>query len=125
MYGVRAAIPATSHLNVIKYANLVSLLQTNELLGNYRNLFWFGTPIGLPFVEWTAAVFYGALFAAAFCTVFARAHATARRQARPCVGADAPNESNLHYKGRGSQAVCAERRGSVSCAFLAFGVYQA
>ena len=38
MYGVRAAIPATSHLNVIKYANLVSLLQTNELLGNYRNL---------------------------------------------------------------------------------------
>lgn len=48
MYGVRAAIPATSHLNVIKYANLVSLLQTNELLGNYRNLFWFGTPIGLP-----------------------------------------------------------------------------
>ena len=72
MYGVRAAIPATSHLNVVKYANLVSLLQTNELLGNYRNLFWFGTPIGLPLVEWTAAVFYGALFAAAFCTVFAR-----------------------------------------------------
>ena len=66
MYGVRAAIPATSHLNVVKYANLVSLLQTNELLGNYRNLFWFGTPIGLPLVEWTAAVFYGALFLAAF-----------------------------------------------------------
>ena len=45
MYGIRAAIPATSHLNVIKYANMVSLLQTNELLGNYRNLFWFGSPI--------------------------------------------------------------------------------
>ena len=41
MFGIRAAIPATSRLNVIKYANLASLLQTNELLGNYRNLFWF------------------------------------------------------------------------------------
>ena len=48
MYGIRAAIPATSHLNVIKYANMVSLLQINELLGNYRNLFWFGSPISLP-----------------------------------------------------------------------------
>ncbi len=57
MFGIRAAIPATSRLNVIKYANLASLLQTNELLGNYRNLFWFGSPIGLPLVEWTAAVF--------------------------------------------------------------------
>ena len=51
MFGIRAAIPATSRLNVIKYANLASLLQTNELLGNYRNLFWFGSPIGLPLVE--------------------------------------------------------------------------
>lgn len=58
MFGIRAAIPATSRLNVIKYANLASLLQTNELLGNYRNLFWFGSPIGLPLVEWTAAVVY-------------------------------------------------------------------
>ena len=39
--------------------------------------------------------------------------AAARRQARPCVGADAQDESDLYYKGRGSQAVCAERRGSV------------
>ena len=72
MYGIRAAIPATSHWNVVKYANMVSLLQTNELLGNYRNLFWFGNPVSLPLVEWlTAAVLGGALFAA-FCTVFAK-----------------------------------------------------
>ena len=52
---------------------MVSLLQTNELLGNYRNLFWFGNPVSLPLVEWlTAAVLGGALFAA-FCTVFAKA----------------------------------------------------
>ncbi|MGN0975531.1 MAG: hypothetical protein ACI4OL_05970, partial [Gemmiger sp.] len=50
MFGIRAAIPATSRWNVIKYANLASLLQTNELLGNYRNLYWFGSPIGLPLV---------------------------------------------------------------------------
>lgn len=73
MFGIRAAIPATSRLNVIKYANLASLLQTNELLGNYRNLFWFGSPIGLPLVEWTAAVVYGGVLTFAFCWVFARA----------------------------------------------------
>ena len=67
MFGIRAAIPATSRLNVIKYANLASLLQTNELLGNYRNLFWFGSPIGLPLVEWTAGGFVCNLYAAGLC----------------------------------------------------------
>lgn len=71
MYGVRAAIPATSHWNVVKYANLASLLQTNELLGSYRNLFWFGCPVGLSLVEWTAAVLYGAALAGGFCLCFA------------------------------------------------------
>ena len=73
MFGIRATIPATSRLNAIKYANLASLLQTNELLGNYRNLYWFGDPIGLPLVEWTAAVLYGGALAFSFCWVFARA----------------------------------------------------
>ena len=73
MYGIREAIPATSRLNVIKYANLVSLLKTNELLGNYRNLYWFADPVGLPLVEWTAAVIYGIVFAAAFCLIFEKA----------------------------------------------------
>lgn len=73
MYGIREAIPATSRWNVIKYANLASLLQTNELLGNYRNLYWFTDPVGLPLVEWTAAVIYGIIFAAAFCLIFDKA----------------------------------------------------
>ena len=72
MYGVRELIPATARLNVIKYANLVSLMQTNELLGNYRNLYWFGSPVGLPLVEWAAAAGYTAIFGTAFCLVFAR-----------------------------------------------------
>ena len=73
MYGIRELIPATARLNVVKYANLASLLQTNELLGNYRNLYWFGRPVGLPLVEWVAAVLYGGVFLAGFCLVFARA----------------------------------------------------
>ena len=70
---IRSAIPATSRWNVVKYANLVSLLRTNELLGGYRNLYWFGHPIPLPLVEWAAAALWGAALLAAFCLVFCRA----------------------------------------------------
>lgn len=73
MYGIRAAIPATSSFNVLKYANLASILQTNELLGTYRNLYWFGTPVALTTVECATAFLFGIGFAAAFCIVFARA----------------------------------------------------
>src|SRR5699024_1462332 len=70
---IRQAIPATSRLNVVKYANLASLLRTNELLGSYRNLYWFDHPIPLPLVEWTAAALWCAALLAAFCLVFCRA----------------------------------------------------
>ena len=70
---IRQAIPATSRLNVVKYANLASLLRTNELLGNYRNLYWFDHPIPLPLVEWNAAALWCAALLAAFCLVFCRA----------------------------------------------------
>ena len=69
---IREVIPATSHLNVIKYANLVSLLRTNELLGNYRNLYWFDTPVSLPLVEWLAVIGYGGWLAVGFCLLFCR-----------------------------------------------------
>lgn len=69
---IRAAIPATSHLNVVKYANLASLMRTNELLGNYRNLYWFDTPVGLPLVEWLSALVYGVLLIGGFCLLFCR-----------------------------------------------------
>ncbi|MBN3032428.1 hypothetical protein, partial [Ruthenibacterium lactatiformans] len=55
---IRSVIPATSRLNVIKYANLISLLRTNELLGGYRNLYWFDHPIPLLLVECVAAVLF-------------------------------------------------------------------
>lgn len=67
---VRVSIDPNSHWNVLKYANLASLMRTNELLGNYRNLYWFERPVSLAVVEWLTAVWYGVVFAALFCLVF-------------------------------------------------------
>ena len=124
MYGIRAAIPATARLNVVKYANLASLLQTNELLGNYRNLYWFGHPIGLPLVEWTAAVLYGAAFLAAFCLAFAKAQllpAAKRsfvlRRAHKTRPTTVRREEARKLLVTGGAAV-------FLAAFLAFGIYQ-
>lgn len=76
---VRSVIPATSSLNVLKYANLASLLRTNELLGGYRNLYWFGRPVPLLLVECVAAGLFAALFVGGFYRVFARKYFTAAR----------------------------------------------
>lgn len=67
---IRTVIDPNSHLNIVKYANLSSLMRTNELLGNYRNLYWFQTPVSLAFVEWLTAVVYGILFLVGFCLLF-------------------------------------------------------
>ena len=79
---IRAVIDPNSHLNVLKYANLASLLRTNELLGNYRNLYWFQQPVSLAFVEWTTAAIYGVFFLLGFCLLFCRGKLsnTARHQ---------------------------------------------
>lgn len=79
---VRALVPATSRWNVLKYANLASLLKNNELLGGYRNLYWFGGPVQLPLVELVAALLFGGCFISLFCFAFARAQLLpARRRA--------------------------------------------
>ena len=124
MYGIRAAIPATSHWNVIKYANMVSLLQTNELLGNYRNLFWFGNPVSLPLVEWlTAAVLGGSLFAA-FCAVFAKAQLppAAKRSLALPFRHKTHATSVTHEEGR--KLLLMNGAAVFLAAFLAFGIYQ-
>ena len=124
MYGIRAAIPATSHWNVIKYANMVSLLQTNELLGNYRNLFWFGSPISLPMVEWVTAVCYGVLFAAAFCTVFARAQLLPAAKRGLVLGLTRRTKATSIIKEEGRKLFVLNGAAVFLAAFLAFGVYQ-
>ena len=124
MYGIRAAIPATSHWNVVKYANMVSLLQTNELLGNYRNLFWFGNPVSLPLVEWlTAAVLGGTLFAA-FCTVFAKAQLlpAAKHSFALPFSRKTRATSVTHEEGR--KLLLMNGAAVFLAAFLVFGIYQ-
>lgn len=69
---VRSLVPATSRWNVLKYANLVSLLRTNEFLGRYHNLYWFGRPLALAVVTAVTAVVCCTAFCALFCLVFTR-----------------------------------------------------
>ena len=124
MYGIRAAIPATSHWNVVKYANMVSLLQTNELLGNYRNLFWFGNPVSLPLVEWLTAVVLGGALFAAFCTVFAKAQLlpAAKHSFALTFSRKTRATSVTHEEGR--KLLLMNGAAVFLAAFLAFGLYQ-
>lgn len=124
MFGIRAAIPATSRLNVIKYANLVSLLQTNELLGNYRNLYWFGSPIGLPLVEWTAAVLYGGVLFFAFCWVFARAQLLPTAKRSFLLGLRHKTHATSIYKEEARKLLLLNGAALVLAAFIGFGIYQ-
>lgn len=126
MYGIRAAIPATSRLNVIKYANLVSLMQTNELLGNYRNLFWFGWPVGLPLVEWTAAVVYGGLLLTGFCLLFARGQLlpTAKRGFVLFARRARRTRPTTVFRAEGRKLFVTGGAALFLVAFLAFGVWQ-
>ena len=124
MYGIRAAIPATSHWNVIKYANMVSLLQTNELLGNYRNLFWFGSPVSLPLVEWlTAAVLGGSLFAG-FCAVFAKAQLLPTAKRSLALPFSHTTHATSVPREEGRKLLLMNGAAVFLAAFLAFGIYQ-
>lgn len=124
MFGIRAAIPATSRLNVIKYANLASLLQTNELLGNYRNLYWFGSPIGLPLVEWTAAVLYGGVLVFAFCWVFARAQLLPAAKRGFLLGLRHKTHATSIYKEEARKLFLLNGAAVVLVAFIGFCIYQ-
>lgn len=55
---IRFLIPANSHWNLIKYSNFVSLLQVNEFLGDYQNIYWFGIPVPIFLVELLTAILY-------------------------------------------------------------------
>ena len=120
MFGIRAAIPATSRLNVIKYANLASLLQTNELLGNYRNLYWFGSPVGLPLVEWTAAVLYGGALGFGFCRVFARAQLLSAPKRGSLLGLQHKTHATSIYKEEARKLLLLNGAALVLAAFVGF-----
>ena len=124
MYGIRAAIPATSHWNVIKYANMVSLLQTNELLGNYRNLFWFGSPVSLPLVEWLTAAVLGSSLFAGFCAVFAKAQLLPTAKRSLTLPFSHTTRATSVPREEGRKLLLMNGAAVFLAAFLAFGIYQ-
>ena len=67
---IRNAISATSKYNAVKYANLISFLQTNEILGGYRNIYWFNKPVRLFLVEIIASVIFMVFFLVLFLLSF-------------------------------------------------------
>ncbi len=69
-YLVRGAISATSTLNVLRYANPISYLQTDEILGNYRNLYWFGGVVSMVTVEFLSAVILSIIILLVFFILF-------------------------------------------------------
>ncbi len=75
---IRTIIPATSNLNVLKYANLISLLRVNELIGSYRNLYFFANPVSIITVESITAIVSALLFTTLFCMVFSKAYLTTK-----------------------------------------------
>lgn len=124
MYGVRMAVPAAGHWNVLKYANLISLLQTNELLGRYRCLYWFGSPVPLSAVEWSAAVLFGVLFGGLFCLFFARGMlGEAARRTGACLHRQKTRATSV-WKEEGYKLWRQQGAAVILAAFVAFGVYQ-
>ncbi len=69
-YLVRGAISATSTLNVLRYANPISYLQTDEILGSYRNLYWFGGVVSMVTVEFLSAVILSVIILFVFFILF-------------------------------------------------------
>lgn len=123
MYGIRWIIPATGKLNVIKFANLASLLQTNELLGIYRNLYWFDRPVSLPFVEWTAAIIFGLAFGTAFCVLFSRAQLSHSPMRRKIFCMTHKTHAVTIFREGGEKAILDERDGLFIGGFFPFSTY--
>lgn len=87
----RTAVSATGYANFFKYANPISFLQTNELLGTWKIVYWFGMPLPRHFVEAVTAAFLFVLCCAVFLLIFYRKHfvrggsraGSAKRHRRP------------------------------------------
>lgn len=86
---IRAVIPATGRLALIKYANPISALNTNELLGVYFNINILDRPCSRFAVEFIAILLF--IVSAALLFVLAypkRAARDAQRNARLAIGLD-------------------------------------
>lgn len=71
-YLVRNSIPATSYYNSIKYINIISYMVTNEILGTYRNIYWFGSPVNILILEMVSAIIMRIIIFSVFLVIFNR-----------------------------------------------------
>ena len=93
-------------------------------MGNYRNLYWFGDPIGLPLVEWTAAVLYGGALALSFCWVFARAQLLSATKRGFLLGLRHKTCATYIIKEEARKLLLLNGAAVVLAVFIGFGVYQ-
>ena len=64
---LRLMIQPTSNFNLLRYANISSLVQTNELLGSYRNINILNKPTHIIIIEVTIALLCTIGFGSYFC----------------------------------------------------------
>lgn len=65
-YIIRNSVSGIGHFNLFKYINIFSFMNTNEVLGSYIQLYFFGNPIPILWSECLG----GALFTLLFCGLF-------------------------------------------------------
>lgn len=69
---LRSNISANSRRYILRYGNIASLLQTNEILGDYRNLCFASHPISLLYAMLMVGLLYAALLLVANVVCFSR-----------------------------------------------------
>lgn len=74
-YLIRVSISGIGHFNLFRYLNIFSFMNTNEVLGTYIQLYFFGNPLPILWVECAGGLGFMILFGAAFVWVFHRGRA--------------------------------------------------
>ncbi|MDL2294731.1 hypothetical protein LJC60_08940 [Ruminococcaceae bacterium OttesenSCG-928-D13] len=67
---VRISISAIDRLQIVRYTSIASLLQTNEILGTYRNVSVFGNPVSLVAIELVSGLFYFLTFSSLYVVYY-------------------------------------------------------
>lgn len=71
-YLVRVSISGIGHFNLFRYMNIFSFMNTNEVLGTYIQLYFFGNPLPILWVECVGGLVFMFFFGAAFVWTFQR-----------------------------------------------------
>ncbi len=71
-YLIRVSISGIGHYNLFRYMNIFSFMNTNEVLGSYIQLYFFGNPLPILWVECVGGFLLLLLFSAVFIWEFQR-----------------------------------------------------